>query len=89
MQKHQPVRNRIIRGKSRFVPAVLRGNAIPTKVLVELLNLSNAEDASILASATERSRLASGIVDALYAHFGEDTPRVASRGDQVEIPPRP
>jgi N-acetylmuramoyl-L-alanine amidase len=61
IQPYQPVRNRIIRGKQRWVPAVLRGNEIPTKVLVEMLNLSNREDARLLGSAQL----------ALFRHFGE------------------
>ena len=68
---HQPVRGRIIRGKKRYVPAVLRGNAIPNKVLVEMVNLGNAEDAALLASAKDREQLARGIHTALFDYFGE------------------
>ena len=65
------MRNRIIRGKSKFVPAVLRGNAIPTKVLIEMVNLSNKKDAKILAAAKDRERLAGAIYHSLFLHFGE------------------
>jgi len=71
VQPHQPLRNRIIRGKQRFVPAVLRSNAIPNKVLVEMLNLSNREDAAMLGTAANRNRLADGVFDALLDYFGE------------------
>ena len=77
VQPHQPVRHRIIRGESRFVPAVLRGNAIPSKVLVEMVNLSNPGDAALLASATERDRLAGGLFRSLLDYYGEDRTRVA------------
>jgi N-acetylmuramoyl-L-alanine amidase len=70
IQPFQPVRNRIIRGRSIFVPAVLRGNAVPTKVLVEMVNLSNSKDAALLARAAERERLAEALHDALLSHFG-------------------
>lgn len=70
VQPYQPVRNRIIRGRSTFVPAVLRGNAVPTKVLVEMVNLSNTRDAALLASARERERLAEALFQALLAHYG-------------------
>jgi N-acetylmuramoyl-L-alanine amidase len=72
VQPYQPVRNRIIRGKSVYVPAVLRGNAIPTKVLVEMVNLKNKEDASLLASAKRRDALAEALFKSLLRHFDDD-----------------
>jgi len=78
VQPYQPVRDKVIRGKSRWVPAVLRGNAIPTKVLVEMLNLSNREDAKLLASARRREQVARAIEVALFRHFGERPASVAS-----------
>ena len=63
------MRNRIIRGRSTFVPAVLRGNTVPTKVLVEMVNLSNASDAALLANARERERLAEALFQSLLAHY--------------------
>jgi N-acetylmuramoyl-L-alanine amidase len=72
VQPYQPVRNRIIRGKSVWVPAVLRGNAVPNKVLVEMVNLSNADDAALLASAKERDRLADAFLNSLLAYYGDD-----------------
>jgi N-acetylmuramoyl-L-alanine amidase len=74
VQPYQPVRNRIIRGKSKFVPAVLRGNAIPTKVLIEMVNISNEQDARLLAAASERQRLARAIYHSLFLHFAESPP---------------
>lgn len=84
----QPVREKVIRGKERWVPAVLGGNAVPGKVLVELLNLSNAEDAALLASARQRERLARGIFQALHRHFGERPPQLA-RAEPVATKDRP
>jgi N-acetylmuramoyl-L-alanine amidase len=75
IQPYQPIRNRIIRGKSRWVPAVLRGNAVPTKVLVEMVNLSNREDAALLSKAADRQRMAEALVRSLFLHFGEPSPR--------------
>ncbi len=74
IQPHQPVRNRIIRGKKRFVPAVIRSNAVPNKVLVEMVNLANGDDADLLASARERQRLADALLRSLYHYFGERPP---------------
>ena len=75
VQPYQPVRNRIIRGKSRFVPAVLRGNAIPTKLLIEMVNISNSKDADLLAEVSERDRLAQAVYRGLFLHFGETPPK--------------
>ena len=41
---YKPVRERIIRQRAEFVPAVLRYNSIPAKMLVEVCNLANGED---------------------------------------------
>jgi len=78
VQPHQPVRGRIIRGQRRYVPAVIRGNMVPTKVLVEIVNLSNPEDAALLASARDRDRLAGGLVRSLFDYFGEPGPEASA-----------
>jgi N-acetylmuramoyl-L-alanine amidase len=75
VQPYQPVRNRIIRGTNRFVPAVIRGNAIPTKLLIEMVNLSNGKDAELLSRATDRERLALAVYQGLFLHFGETPPK--------------
>jgi hypothetical protein len=46
VQSYKPVRSEVIRGGRRWLPAVLRGNAVPASVLVELVNLGNGEDAA-------------------------------------------
>jgi N-acetylmuramoyl-L-alanine amidase len=71
VQPYKPVRDRIIRGSHAWLPAVLRGNEVPTKVLVEMVNLSNAEDAALLSSASSREQLARALFAALHAYFGE------------------
>ena len=70
--KTQPVRDSIIRSKGiRWLPAVLRGNQVPTKVLVEMLNLSNQDDATVLGKALNREKLATALADGILTHFGE------------------
>jgi N-acetylmuramoyl-L-alanine amidase len=80
VQSYQPIRDTVIRGRERWLPAVLRGNTVPASVLLELLNLSNAEDASLLATAKARQRIAAALVDGLRGYFGEDPRTVASGG---------
>lgn len=81
VQPYQPIRNRILRGKQDFVPAVLRNNAVPTKVLIEMLNLSNREDAKLLGSSRSRQQMAEAILTSLYAHFNESPTAVTAAAD--------
>ena len=74
VQPYKPVRDRIIRGKREWLPAVLRGNEVPAKVLVEMVNLTNSKDAKLLGAASSRQRLAEALFAALHGYFGESTP---------------
>ena len=70
--KTKPVRDSIIRSKGRrWLPAVLRGNEVPTKVLVEMVNLSNKDDAAVIEKARNREKLATALADGILTHFGE------------------
>jgi N-acetylmuramoyl-L-alanine amidase len=70
VQPYQPIRERVIRGREVWLPAVLRGNVVPTKVLVEMVNLSNPDDAALLGRAADRDRLAKALAAALADQFG-------------------
>lgn len=65
----QPVRDSILRGGSRWVPAVLRYNKVPTSVLVELCNLNNDEDRAQLLTWRFREKLAHAIAAGLAEGF--------------------
>jgi N-acetylmuramoyl-L-alanine amidase len=69
-QPYQPIRERVIRGREVWLPAVLRGNVVPTKVLIEMVNLSNPNDAALLGRAANRDRLAKALAAALADYFG-------------------
>ena len=69
-QPYQPIRERVIRGGDVWLPAVLRGNVVPTKVLIEMVNLNNPDDATLLGRATDRDRLAKALASALSDYFG-------------------
>ncbi|HET9298590.1 MAG TPA: hypothetical protein VFO11_01520, partial [Candidatus Polarisedimenticolaceae bacterium] len=84
VQTIKPVRDRVLRGEASWVPAVLRGNAIPAKLLVEILNLSNAQDAALLGAAGERQRIAEALGAALVRHFGERPVDPGSRASKRE-----
>ncbi len=67
----QPVRDRIFRGRRAWVPAVLRYNAVPARMLLEVCNLANPEDRRLLQTRAFRDQVAGAIVAGLRAYFGE------------------
>lgn len=71
VSKHgDPIRNVIRQGDGRaYVPAVLRNNLVPTKVLVETANLNNAQDRERLSDPLWRQWYADAILKAIRAHF--------------------
>ena len=77
VQAYQPVRDKVIRGRRDWLPAVLRGNAVPAKVLVEMLNLSNPEDAALAGRARDRERLAGALAAAIEGHLRASRKRPA------------
>ena len=44
----KPIRGKIIRGRRQYVPAVIRFNAVPSKILVEVCNLANSQDRKLI-----------------------------------------
>ncbi|MDQ1256315.1 MAG: MurNAc-LAA protein [Candidatus Hydrogenedentes bacterium] len=66
-----PVRSQIRQsGGKVYVPAVLRNTLIPTKVLIETANMTNATDCQHLADPKWREWFAEAYVDALRSFFG-------------------
>ena len=68
----KPVREKIIRARSAYVPAVLRYNAVPAKALLEVCNLANAEDRRLLQTRGFRQRVAEAVVEGILAYYGAD-----------------
>ncbi|HEY7862049.1 MAG TPA: N-acetylmuramoyl-L-alanine amidase [Thermoanaerobaculia bacterium] len=71
-----PVRRNVLRGGREWVPAILRYNRIPSRVLVEVGNLNNPEDRQLLVTRSYRDQVAGALVEALVAFFrppGEST----------------
>jgi N-acetylmuramoyl-L-alanine amidase len=67
----QPVRDRIIRDGSVWVPAVLRYNSIPAKILLEVCNLANDQDRGLIQTRSYRQKVADAVVQGLLAYYGE------------------
>lgn len=73
----KPVRDKIIRHRRPpFVPAVLRYNAVPAKLLLEICNLNNPDDRARIQTAEFRQRVAEAVVEALVEYYasGEGAP---------------
>ncbi|GMU64800.1 MAG: hypothetical protein AMXMBFR36_10740 [Acidobacteriota bacterium] len=68
---YQPVRDVIYRGRRAWVPAVLRYNEIPPRILLEICNLANVEDRRLLQTRAFREKVAEAVVDGIRAFFGE------------------
>jgi len=67
-----PIRNVIRKSKSHvFVPSILRNTDIPTKVLIECVNLNNPQDLRNASDPEWRQKMAKTIADALFVYFGK------------------
>jgi N-acetylmuramoyl-L-alanine amidase len=80
---NQPIRASIVRGRRNsraWLPAVLRGNMVPTKVLLETVNINNSLDAKLLEDPAGRERIARAVVAGLKQHYSrEGRPAAATR----------
>jgi N-acetylmuramoyl-L-alanine amidase len=66
----EPVRKNVIRSGREWVPAILRYNRIPARVLVEVCNLNNPEDRQLLVTRAYRDRVARAVVSAVIDFYG-------------------
>jgi len=67
-----PVRTHVIRAGREWVPAILRYNRIPNRVLVEIANLANDEDRDLLVTRRFRQDVAEAVAAGLQEYFGAD-----------------
>ncbi|HJV21153.1 MAG TPA: N-acetylmuramoyl-L-alanine amidase [Holophagaceae bacterium] len=66
---NRPIRNVIHRDGKKFVPAVICYNRASAKVLVEVANLTNEQDAANLKDPEFRERYAVAVVSAIRAYY--------------------
>jgi N-acetylmuramoyl-L-alanine amidase len=76
----EPVRDNVIRRGHEWVPAVIRHNLIPTRMLLEVCNLGNDKDRELIKTKKYRQQLAeaiyAGLVD-FYSREAETSVRPA------------
>ena len=77
---NKPIRDRVIRQRQQYVPAVLRFNEVPAKILVEVCNLANAEDRRLIRTEPFRERVARAIANGILEYYGE-----GRRGGDVRV----
>jgi N-acetylmuramoyl-L-alanine amidase len=68
----KPIREKIIRQRSAWVPAVLRYNAVPAKVLLEIGNLANTEDRRLIQTRAFRQQVAEAVVQGILTYYGAE-----------------
>jgi N-acetylmuramoyl-L-alanine amidase len=66
---YEPVRDRVLRGRSTFVPAVLRFTAAQNAILLEACNMANPEDRALLQKAAWREQFARAVVEGMASAF--------------------
>jgi N-acetylmuramoyl-L-alanine amidase len=80
----EPVRDNVIRNRKEWVPAVIRNNQVPTRLLLEVCNLGNRKDRELLKTKKYRQQLAQaiyqGIVDFYSSTREAPLPAVLASG---------
>jgi len=66
-----PVRDNVVRGGREWVPAIIRHNVIPTRLLLEICNLGNSRDRELIQTRKHRQRIADGIYAGIGRFFEE------------------
>jgi N-acetylmuramoyl-L-alanine amidase len=64
-----PVRSNVVRGGREWVPAIIRYNKIPTRVLIEVCNLGNPRDRELIQTRAFRQQIAEAIFEGLVDYF--------------------
>ena len=66
-----PVRDNVVRGGREWVPAVIRYNLIPTRVLLEICNLGNEKDRTLMKTKSYRQKVAEAIYEGLVNYYND------------------
>jgi len=66
-----PVRDNVVRNGREWVPAVIRYNLIPTRLLLEICNLGNERDRALIKTKKYRQRVAEAIYQGLVNYYND------------------
>jgi len=82
VHRDKPVRSLIYRNPHHpFVPAVIRFNRVPTRVLIEVCNLNNTGDQNLLKQPEYRRGVADAFVAAVMRTYGNPAGASTARAD--------
>ncbi|MGZ4779051.1 MAG: hypothetical protein ACXV5L_07625, partial [Thermoanaerobaculia bacterium] len=68
-----PVRDNVIRDGHEWVPAIIRYNLVPTRLLLEVCNLGNQRDRELMKSRKFRQQVAETIYRGIVRFYGRGT----------------
>jgi N-acetylmuramoyl-L-alanine amidase len=81
---YKPIREKVIRSRRSWVPAVLRYNEVPAEILLEVCNLANSEDRRLIQTRAFRQQVAEAIVRGILSYYdgaeGDAAIQVAATG---------
>jgi len=66
-----PVRDNVVRNGREWVPAVIRYNLVPTRLLLEICNLGNAKDRALIKTKAYRQKVAESIYEGLVTFYAD------------------
>lgn len=64
-----PIRDNVVRDGEEWVPAVIRYNKVPTRVLLEICNLGNESDRKLVKTRKYRQAVAEAVFDGVVEFF--------------------
>ena len=76
-----PIRDSVMRDGREWVPAIIRYNMVPTRLLLEICNLGNNDDRALIRTKRYRQQVADAMYHGLVNFYAdrEETPAVAAR----------
>jgi len=72
-----PVRDNVVRNGREWVPAVIRYNVVPTRLLIEICNLGNPRDRALMQTRAYRQQVAQAIYDGIVSFYRDTRPTAA------------
>lgn len=74
VHEDKPIRDRVVRSRRAWVPAILRYNQVPAQFLLEVCNLSNPDDLKLMKTRGFRQAVAEAIVAGIVDYYGDPQP---------------
>ncbi len=70
-----PVRDNVMREGREWVPAVIRYNVVPTRLLLEVCNLGNRRDRALIKTKKYRQKVAEAVYEGIVKFYAEQPER--------------